>query len=269
MRRYKKVFLLVGLGAWLPLLWTCNSQEAEDPQAASWTLHYQTGISAFQQGRHAEAEKSWRLALDDAGAFPEQDSRLHRTLDQLAHLYVVQGQTTRAESLYQRLLAIQEDHLGPDDPRTAATLGKLADVYRAQDQFHQAESLYQRLLAIQEKGLEARDPGIAATLGKLADVYRAQDQFHRADSLSKRAMALKLRGQGYAHFVRGRNRPAERFYRRALAIQEKNLGAAHPDLARILDQLASILKKAGRRKEAIAAAGRARSIRAQPSSSQD
>jgi len=269
MRRYKKVFLLVGLGAWLPLLWTCNSQEAEDPQAASWTLHYQTGISAFQQGRHAEAEKSWRLALDDAGAFPEQDSRLHRTLDQLAHLYVVQGQTTRAESLYQRLLAIQEDHLGPDDPRTAATLGKLADVYRAQDQFHRADSLskramalklrgqgyahfvrgrnrpaerfYRRALAIQEKNLGAAHPDLARTCYDLALLYEVQDALG----------------------------PAERFYRRALAIQEKNLGAAHPDLARILDQLASILKKAGRRKEAIAAAGRARSIRAQPSSSQD
>ena len=219
--------LLAGLAAWTV---ACGSREAEDPQVNAWKRHRQEGQVAFEQGRHGQAEASWQQALDLARIFPAQDLRLRRTLDDLARLYAITGRTARAESLYTELLDLQRQ-IDPDGQGTASTLDCLADIFRSRNELTRAETLYVRLLALQEAA-DPPDPDISTTLAKLANLYGSQNRFLAADSLVTRAMALKLHHQGYMHFVGRRNRQAETFYRRALAVQEKKLGHDHPDLAR-------------------------------------
>lgn len=55
---------------------------------------------------------------------------------------------------------------------------------------------------------------------------------------------------------------AEPLYRRALAIREKALGLSHPEVAKILEDLANVLRKLGQKEEAVALELRAREIRA-------
>ena len=238
MRQSKTLYLLAGLGAWILIFADCSTQQSEEPEESAWKQHYQTGLSAMQQGRYTEAESSLQLALEEAKSFQEQDPRLHGTLDNLAQVCVVQGQNARAESLYIQIITIQKKHRGARHQSTVSTLGKLTDLYRNQSEFARAESLYKQIISIQEDHLQLRDQSIASTLGKLADLYRNQSEFARADSLSKRSMGLKFHAQGYAYFLQGRTRQAEMLYKRALAVQEKNLGKNHPDLARTCSDLA-------------------------------
>jgi hypothetical protein len=58
---------------------------------------------------------------------------------------------------------------------------------------------------------------------------------------------------------------AEPFYRRALTIRQKALGPSHPEVAKTLEDLASVLRKLGRSHEAVALDLQAREIRARRS----
>ena len=66
--------------------------------------------------------------------------------------------TSRAQSFFQRALAIRERALGPDHPEVAQSLNNLAGLHTAQGEDVQAESLYKRALAIYEKVLAPGNP---------------------------------------------------------------------------------------------------------------
>ena len=68
---------------------------------------------------------------------------------------------------------------------------------------------------------------------------------------------------GVLHHFQGDLDRAERFYRRALVVQQRALGPQHPDLADTLDNYADILGVTGRRAEAARLKQRAARIRSQ------
>ena len=63
-------------------------------------------------------------------------------------------------------------------------------------------------------------------------------------------MANTLAVLGVAYWNQGKYAEAEGLYKRALTIQEKALGANHPDVARTLDNLANVYDDQGRSSEA-------------------
>jgi len=83
---------------------------------------------------------------------------LATSLDGLARLYADQGQFTKAEPLYERVLTIREKALGPEHPDVATSLDGLARLYADQGQFAKAEPLYERALTIREKALDPSTP---------------------------------------------------------------------------------------------------------------
>ncbi len=230
------ICLLTGLALWIPSFSACSSPDSEAPQESAWEIHYRAGAGALEQGHYTEAESRFRAALKEAEGFAETDPRRHRTLSGLAHLYTTQGQHTRAESLYQRLLKLQENSLGTENPRLSPTLNQLAQTQAALNQSTQAQSLYRRILVLQEKDLDFQ--GLASTLNKLADLHRAREDYARADSLARRSMGLKFYARAYDYYLQRRYAPAEQFYKRALTVQEKTLGNSHPDQARTCHALA-------------------------------
>ena len=70
------------------------------------------------------------------------------SLNNLALLYGAQGKDAEAEPLYERVLAILEEALGPEHPRVAVSLNNLAAHYRGQGKYTEAEPLHWRALAI-------------------------------------------------------------------------------------------------------------------------
>lgn len=129
-----------------------------------------------------------------------------------------QGRLSEAIPMAERLLAIREKSLGPDDPDLATLLNNLAALYTEQGRYSAAEPLYRRSLAIKERAFGPDDNSNITTLDNLAELYRVQDRYLEA----------------------------ERLYRRVLAIRERVLGPDHPDVARTLNDLAALYSAQGR-----------------------
>jgi tetratricopeptide (TPR) repeat protein len=83
-------------------------------QGTLWETYLDAAKTAAQQGRHADAEKMFSVALKEAEQFGAQDVRVATTLSALADLYRGQNKWPEAEPLYRRALTIQEKALPAD-----------------------------------------------------------------------------------------------------------------------------------------------------------
>ena len=110
----------------LILLLLVLSVPAWGDSTSGWDTYMQAGESASQRADYGEAEEQWLLALKMAERFGPQDPRLMQTLNQMAALYKTLKRYAEAESLYQRLLTIDEATLGLAHPEVARDLDNLA-----------------------------------------------------------------------------------------------------------------------------------------------
>jgi transcriptional regulator with XRE-family HTH domain len=106
-----------------------------------------------------------------------------------------------AEPIYERVLQIREQTLGPDHPDMATALENLAELYSLKRRYVKAEPIYDRVLQIREQTLGPGHPDVATALEGLAWMYL--DWGHQA------ALAGPL-------------------YSRALQIRDKALPPGHP-----------------------------------------
>lgn len=67
-----------------------------------WQKAVNKGRQLRQEGRYAEAEKAYLLAVAEAEKFGPEDRRLAWSLDELAAAYHDTGRLSEAESLYRR-----------------------------------------------------------------------------------------------------------------------------------------------------------------------
>jgi tetratricopeptide (TPR) repeat protein len=101
-------------------------------------------------------------------------------------LYRDQGQPEKIVPLYQHVLDLQEQKLGPDDLLVSVTLSQLANAYEQQGDYESALPLLQRVLAIQEKRWGTNSPLL---LGILDPCARVLDKLNRPNE----AAALRVR----------------------------------------------------------------------------
>ena len=221
---------LVGLVAGLlGLIFSCQEQTWESAMAA--------GQQAMQQGNYAEAERIYQAAVRKAETYGRADRRVAVSLSHLAQVYAGQGKHVEAEPLYLQALKIYQAVHGETHADVAATLNNLGVLHRMYGQYAEAEPLLMRALSIKERLLGPDDPDVALSAANLGQLYVAQ----------------------------GHPAKAEPFYRRALAIRKKALGSSHPEVAKTLEDLSNVLRKLGRRNEAVALDLQAREIRAKRS----
>jgi tetratricopeptide (TPR) repeat protein len=141
----------------LALLSACDSQDAEsaatdtETNATSWEEHMRAGITAYRQGRYAEAERQWDAGLEQAERFGREDPRLGTNLNNLAALYQVQGKYTEAELHYKRVLRIDEKALGPEHRDVATSLENYAALLRETGRGEKAEEMEARAKTIRAK----------------------------------------------------------------------------------------------------------------------
>ena len=72
------------------------------------------------------------------------------TLGNLANVLRQMGDYDQAKALYERALAVQQNHYGQDHVEVARTLGNLAGVLHQMGDYDQAKALYERALAVQQ-----------------------------------------------------------------------------------------------------------------------
>jgi tetratricopeptide (TPR) repeat protein len=101
-------------------------------------------------------------------------------------LYRDEGQAGNIVPLYQRVLDLQEQKLGPDNVLVSITLSQLANAYEQQGDYESALPLLQRVLAIQEKKWGSDSPLL---LGILDPYARVLDKLNRPNE----AAALRVR----------------------------------------------------------------------------
>ena len=144
---------------------------------------------------------------------------------------------------------------GANHPNVATSLNNLAELYQNEGRYADAETLLKRSLAINEKARGSNNANVALSLNNLAHLYQVQARYAEAEPLFKElSLALKEelawphspiprtnpRQLGSLYQVQGRYADAEPLYKRALAINEKTYGPEHPDVAMVLNNLASL-----------------------------
>ncbi|REG45544.1 tetratricopeptide repeat protein [Paraburkholderia sp. BL6669N2] len=184
------------------------------------------------------------------------------------------GSYAKAEQLLERVIAIREKVLGPNNPGTARSLGNLAEVYRTAGEFAKAEPLDQRALAINEKVLGAEHPAVALSLDNLAELYREIGSYREAEPLYNRALTIRektlgpvspetaasLNNLALLYCDTGRYDDAAPLFKQALAINVKSLGPEHHITALTLNNIGMLYLTVGADKQAIEALQMARAI---------
>jgi tetratricopeptide (TPR) repeat protein len=101
------------------------------------------------------------------------------------------GRFSEAVPLAQRVLAIIEPQLRPDDPNLAPALTRLADLYKRQHLYSDAEPLYVRALTLRQKALGPDHVDVAQSLENLADLYSAEGRAAEAEPLFAQASDIR------------------------------------------------------------------------------
>ncbi len=238
------------------------------------------GAIAQDTGEYLEAENLYRRAIlllteqYGPGAL-----ELAEPLHELAGLYIERRDFTKADRTLQRVLAIQNHHLGPANAtaRTANSLGLLSQHLRDHEA---AEEHYLRAAAMTEAAGPANDPVRAAITHNLACLYGETGRTEQAEALLGEALGIwresfgedhppyakALMNLGVLQLRSGRFRDAGRALQKAVAVAEKAYGPRHPEVGLALERYAEVLRKLRRKDDARRTARRAREILAGHSS---
>lgn len=108
-------------------------------------------------------------------------------LANLATLRMDKGELTEAETLYRRVLPLQEKSFGPEDPQTLTTQFNLAVLQANKGDYAQAAQLHEGVLAQREKVLGPDHPSVALSLRNLARTYTAKGDLPQAIATLTRA----------------------------------------------------------------------------------
>jgi CHAT domain-containing protein/tetratricopeptide (TPR) repeat protein len=196
----------------------------------------------FNEGSRAFAQE------DDPGLLAQQILQLYQ-----------HERYQQAIPLAEKLLAVTERTLGPDDPNTATALNDLAELYRVTGAYAKAEALFQQALQIYQKGLGPDHPYTASALNNLAELYRVTGAYAKAEALFQQALQITQRALGPddpatatylnnlagLYLTMGAYARTEALYRQALQICRKALGPEHPDTATVLNNLAGLYDDMG------------------------
>jgi tetratricopeptide (TPR) repeat protein len=210
-------------------------------------------------------------AADSAG-ITEPTARL---FNELGVLFRAKARFAEAESLYRRVLAIDEVNYGRDHPNVATGLNNLGVLLQQIGRNDEAERFLRRALEISETALSPHYPSVATGLNNLAELLLEMGRYVEAEPLVLRALAIdeSLDGPRHPRLAKGLNilagllkashraAEAESLYRSALAIDETGLGLKHPLVARDLHNLAQLLQATNRLAEAELLLRRALAIR--------
>lgn len=202
------------------------------------------------RGQYNKAERLGTRALEIREAILDLTHLdIATSLNNLALVYYELGEYAKAENFYSRALDIQKSVFGGmNHPTIAKLLDNLASLYHVQGQYSEAERLYQQALDIRKRHSDFTNPDIARSLINLARLYNERKQYADAkqyyhDALNRLELLEKKAAQYYSQKEYA---AAESCYRQALIIKEDTLGAEHPEIAMLLNNLALLYKSQGR-----------------------
>jgi serine/threonine-protein kinase len=180
-------------------------------------------------------------------------------LDTIGSAYLGLGLVESAHPLIEQSLAIRRERYGPDSLEVAQGLYSLDRVYEKKGDLNTAEALARESLAITQRGTGEDSPQTARSLCRLGVIQRGRGELAEAEKLFERCLAIRTRHPGendelltipldnLARIARERSdyARAEQLLRQALDIDRRTRDGQHPQYARHLIRLASVLQDKG------------------------
>ncbi|MBS1808765.1 MAG: CHAT domain-containing protein [Acidobacteria bacterium] len=226
-------------------------------------------LAAFYEERKHDTEKALsilqRALTRCENVLGAEHIELWEVLMSLANTHKNKGDYIKADSFYQRALAIAEK--APRDQRElriVQTSGELAKLYIARGDYQKAEPLLQRKFAREEKDYGPGNPSLVGSLSELVLLYYATGEYEKAAPVYRRALYLMEKGlllikvpfaaMAYASEIRSLVSPywtkkdfdkAEAIVKTALEIVTKTLDAEHPGVAAVLHSQATLYRVKG------------------------
>lgn len=141
-----KSFIKIVLAA---ILMTTFSSTALASQMEYKKLNQRMAL-LYKNGRNAEAIETAEQVIKVAEqTFGKEHAYYTSSLENLALIYVKEGDFTKALSLYEQSLQIKEGMLGNDNPRLINTLEKIEKCYRELNKEDQLENTKNRIAKLE------------------------------------------------------------------------------------------------------------------------
>jgi len=229
-------------------------------------------LALHAEGRDAEADPLARRAVPIAEQSGDR-SLLGATLNGLGVVLAGEGDKARAEPVLRRSVALLKESMGEDSLRVAEAANNLATLYSDTRQYALAEKELVRALPAYEKYLGVESPIYAMVMSNMFTALYQQGRFAEAEPYLRRALAIgekkfpgTLNMARLSHCLaalevsRDNNKEAARLLRQVIATEERLLGPQHPELARVPENYAGVLRHLHQKTEAKNAHNRALSI---------
>ena len=211
-------------------------------------------------GRLDEAEEQLKhLHLIEEKTFGPHDTRLVRSLGDLAFLYETQGRHEDAATLYRRCLTLlEEEGVDPLHPDVTYIVSRLATEYRRTGRYEDAEPLYQRALSAAMQDKTQEPPRAAALLHDLAKLHQDKGDYVQAEAAFTWALDIKRavghdtdvatiqHSLGILKMDQGHYAAAESLFQSTLRYREGEYGANHTSVAIVKADLAHVHRMQGK-----------------------
>ena len=144
------------------------------------------------QRKYDDALTTYQKALEIrkklAGGLPDPD--VATTLNNLATLLQVRGDSVKAEALFRENLAIRRKLLGDKSPVVAHSLSNLGVCLESQGKAAEAEPLYREAVSIADEALEKDNPERAVYLQHLASVLATLGKASEGEARVREALEI-------------------------------------------------------------------------------
>jgi non-specific serine/threonine protein kinase/serine/threonine-protein kinase len=149
-------------------------------------------------------EVSVRYILDGAsrnlkGKFknePHVEASIRKTLGKT---YIKLGEWRLAQPHFERIVTLNRQYLGENDPDTLNAMSMLAQIYLIQVRYEDAQRLSANVLEIRRRRYGEGDPSTLSAVQQLAYIYICQRRYGQAEPLLKEALDTSRRCLGEDH----------------------------------------------------------------------
>ena len=251
--------------------------ERTDPKGAAAAVTWNNlGLVRQSLGDVLQAETCFQRALSLFRKMPAASAReLARPLNNLAALYLEEGQPDKVPRLDLPKLAEDLKTVSPNYPDLVITLENIAGYYYLRNRLDEADKRYQEILELRTKQEGPDSTEVAGVMHNIAALRVRQGRMADAEdyltkcfriwdanpSFRNPNLVLAHANMGLIYALSGRHEEADRAYERAIAIATARLGPDHRRTGDVVASYAAALRLMKRKKEASRMQAKAREIR--------
>jgi tetratricopeptide (TPR) repeat protein len=185
----------------------------------------------------------------------EEDDEWLAAAENLATAHSAEGQHSKAEVLYRKVLRIERRVLGPEHQNTLSTAGQVMAQLGNQRKFAEAENIGREVLAVGRRVMGLEHPATLSTAMNLASALDEQGKHAEAERMYREVLEIQRRVLGPEHQytlgtagnlatslrAQGKCTEAETLNRDILEVKRRVLGPEHPDTLIVACNLANTL----------------------------